>query len=34
MNFPNPHGHVFDGWGRDIIFDGTGGQPIGGRRSR
>ena len=21
MNFPNPHGHVFDGWGRDIIFD-------------
>ena len=30
MNFPNPHGHVFDGWGRDIIFDGTGGQPYWG----
>ena len=30
MNFPNPHGHVFDGWGRDIIFDGTGGQPYYG----
>ena len=27
MNFPNPHGHVFDGWGRDIVFDATGGQP-------
>jgi glucose/arabinose dehydrogenase len=26
MNFPNPHGHVFDGWGRDFIFDATGGQ--------
>jgi len=26
MNFPNPHGHVFDEWGRDIIFDATGGQ--------
>ena len=24
MNFPNPHGHVFDGWGRDIIFDAHG----------
>ena len=30
MNFPNPHGHVFDGWGRDVIFDGTGGQPYWG----
>jgi glucose/arabinose dehydrogenase len=30
MNFPNPHGHVVDGWGRDIIFDGTGGQPYYG----
>jgi glucose/arabinose dehydrogenase/lysophospholipase L1-like esterase len=30
MEFPNPHGHVFDGWGRDIIFDGTGGQPYYG----
>ena len=27
MNFPNPHGHTFDYWGRDIIFDATGGQP-------
>ena len=30
MNFPNPHGHVFDGWGHDIVFDGTGGQPYYG----
>ena len=30
MNFPNPHGHVFDHWGRDIIFDATGGQPYYG----
>lgn len=30
MNFPNPHGHVFDRWGRDIIFDATGGQPYYG----
>ncbi len=30
MNFPNPHGHVFDLWGRDIIFDATGGQPYYG----
>lgn len=30
MNFPNPHGHVFDGWGRDLIFDATGGQPYYG----
>jgi glucose/arabinose dehydrogenase len=29
-NFPNPHGHVFDHWGRDIIFDATGGQPFYG----
>jgi glucose/arabinose dehydrogenase len=28
--FPNPHGHVFDGWGRDIVFDATGGQPYYG----
>ena len=28
--FPNPHGHVFDEWGRDIIFDATGGQPYYG----
>ncbi len=30
MNFPNPHGHVFDHWGRDIVFDATGGQPFYG----
>jgi glucose/arabinose dehydrogenase len=30
FNFPNPHGHVFDGWGRDIVFDATGGQPYFG----
>ena len=30
MNFPNPHGHVFDDWGRDIVFDATGGQPYYG----
>ena len=30
MNFPNPHGHVFDLWGRNIVFDATGGQPFYG----
>jgi glucose/arabinose dehydrogenase len=30
FNFPNPHGHVFDRWGRDIVFDATGGQPYYG----
>jgi glucose/arabinose dehydrogenase/lysophospholipase L1-like esterase len=30
FNFPNPHGHVFDAWGRDIVFDATGGQPYYG----
>jgi putative membrane-bound dehydrogenase-like protein len=29
-NFPNPHGHVYDTWGRDILFDATGGQPFYG----
>ena len=29
-NFPNPHGHVFDRWGRNIVFDATGGQPFYG----
>jgi glucose/arabinose dehydrogenase len=28
--FPNPHGHVFDHWSRDIVFDATGGQPYYG----
>lgn len=25
--FANPHGHVFDRWGQDIVVDGTGAQP-------
>src|SRR5207248_2990829 len=25
--FANPHGHVFDGWGQDIVVDGTGANP-------
>lgn len=25
--FANPHGHVFDRWGQDIVVDGTGSQP-------
>ncbi len=28
--FANPHGHVFDSWGRDIVVDGTGAQPYHG----
>jgi len=28
--FANPHGHVFDNWGSDIIIDGTGSQPYYG----
>ncbi|HEY7115386.1 MAG TPA: PVC-type heme-binding CxxCH protein, partial [Tepidisphaeraceae bacterium] len=28
--FANPHGHVFDKWGTDIIIDGTGAQPYFG----
>ena len=27
FGFANPHGHVFDAWGRDIVWDGTGAQP-------
>jgi putative heme-binding domain-containing protein len=27
FGFANPHGHVFDRWGQDIITDGTGAQP-------
>lgn len=27
FGFANPHGHVFDSWGRDIVWDGTGSQP-------
>jgi putative heme-binding domain-containing protein len=25
--FANPHGHVFDRWGQDIVYDGTGANP-------
>ena len=25
--FANPHGHVFDRWGQDIVVDGTGAEP-------
>jgi putative heme-binding domain-containing protein len=26
--FANPHGHVFDHWGQDIVVDGTGADPF------
>ena len=28
--FANPHGHVFDRWGQDFVFDGTGANPYHG----
>src|SRR5262245_20853964 len=28
--FANPHGHVFDRWGQDVVIDGTGAQPYHG----
>jgi putative heme-binding domain-containing protein len=28
--FANPHGHVFDRWGRDFVYDGTGANPYDG----
>ena len=28
--FANPHGHVFDRWGQDIVVDGTGAVPYHG----
>ena len=28
--FANPHGHIFDAWGQDIVVDGTGAQPYHG----
>jgi putative heme-binding domain-containing protein len=28
--FANPHGHVFDAWGQDVIVDGTGAVPYHG----
>ncbi len=30
FGFANPHGHVFDRWGQDIVVDGTGAQPYNG----
>jgi putative heme-binding domain-containing protein len=30
FGFANPHGHVFDRWGRDVVVDGTGSQPYDG----
>ncbi|MFO0880913.1 MAG: PVC-type heme-binding CxxCH protein [Gemmataceae bacterium] len=27
FGFANPHGHIFDRWGRDIVIDGTGSNP-------
>jgi glucose/arabinose dehydrogenase len=27
FGFANPHGHVFEAWGQDIVWDGTGAQP-------
>jgi putative heme-binding domain-containing protein len=30
FGFANPHGHVFDRWGHDIVVDGTGAQPYDG----
>ncbi|MFO0817733.1 MAG: PVC-type heme-binding CxxCH protein [Pirellulales bacterium] len=27
FGFANPHGHVFDRWGQDIVYDGTGANP-------
>jgi putative heme-binding domain-containing protein len=26
--FANPHGHVFDRWGNDFVWDGTGAEPF------
>ena len=30
FGFANPHGHAFDRWGQDIVYDGTGAQPYHG----
>ncbi len=30
FGFANPHGHVFDRWGQDVIVDGTGADPYNG----
>lgn len=28
--FANPHGHIFDYWGQDFVYDGTGSDPFHG----
>ncbi len=28
--FANPHGHVWDRWGEDFVYDGTGANPYHG----
>jgi putative heme-binding domain-containing protein len=30
FGFANPHGHVFDHWGQDVVIDGTGAQAYHG----
>ena len=30
FGFANPHGHAFDKWGQDFVYDGTGAQPYHG----
>ena len=30
FGFANPHGHVFDRWGQDVVIDGTGANPYHG----
>jgi putative heme-binding domain-containing protein len=30
FGFANPHGHVFNRWGQDIVMDGTGSNPYDG----
>jgi putative heme-binding domain-containing protein len=30
FGFANPHGHVFDRWGQDVVVDGTGAVPYHG----
>ncbi|MBY0524974.1 MAG: HEAT repeat domain-containing protein [Gemmataceae bacterium] len=29
-SFANPHGHVWDRWGQDVVYDGTGANPYHG----
>lgn len=28
FGFANPHGHAFDRWGQDLVYDGTGANPF------